>query len=170
MTKPVTKEPTRKSLEEIEDARLNIERLPVFAQPHRNGERGDMTDVFGTFLRFSFGPHEQDHMRRCWEAGQTYIRKVARLRRVKGIPQKVVIEDETPSCGNPLDEKIVAAWQEEIEECEKAMKKTGLLGFRAANDLILYEIPPTASLFSPIRRAIIELAICLGTISVDYRK
>jgi hypothetical protein len=160
------KAPTRKSLEDLQRENDRREKLQVLAQPHRRGNDGYMTDGFGTFLRREFWRVDEiDLQRQCWDAGQSYIRHVARLRRAETIPQRALIEDETPSNGGVLDEEVIAEWRREIKRCEFAMKCSGVPGFRAANNLVLEDVPPEVKLYGPVKRAIIQLAICLGVIS-----
>ena len=166
MVAKMTPHPTRKSLEQIEDARLNAEKQTVLAQPHRRGERGHMTDNFGTFLRFAFGPHEQDQMRRCWEAGQSYIVKTSNLRRAEGLPGKAfLLDDDRTSTGGEHDQSIIDDLKKQIDACKNAMKCSGLPAFTAAENLILEDKIICQGSFAPIKRAIINLAICLGFIS-----
>ena len=161
----MTVNPTRKSLEQIEDSRLNAEKQTVLAQPHRRGERGDMTDNFGTFLRFAFGPNEQDLMRRCWEAGQAYIAMVAKWRRAKGIPQRWLMDEKGD--GNPLHQSVIDKWFERISRCENVMKCSGLPGFYAAHGLILDDKCQPVELSGPIKRAVINLAVEIGTVEAN---
>ena len=150
-----------KEMEDVERFLRLSETRQVLAQPHRRGDESDMVDSLGVFLRHSFR-EEPDTSRRCWEAAQMYIVKVSRLRRVKGIPQKVFIVDETPSGGGELDDSIVAAWETEIKGCEDAMKCSGLSGFRAAKALVLEDETPPEGLYGPVKRSVFELAVCLG--------
>lgn len=157
---------TREQREAVADAARLVETNQVAAQPHRRGDRGYMTDGFGTFIQREFkGIDERETGRKCWEAGQKYITKRARLRRVKGVPCKVLLEDESPSNGGELDEATVEGWREEIARCEAAMKCSGLPGFHAAENLVLEDVPPELHLYGPVKRALVQLAICLGTIS-----
>jgi hypothetical protein len=151
--KPV---PSRQSLEELERARRLHETEQVLAQPHRRGDDSDMTDALGTFVR------RENCGRRCYEAGQLYIQLVAKWRRAKGIPQRVRIEEEGVHGGGELDKGVVKGWGERIAECENAMKCSGLPGFRAAQELVLEDFPPPVRLYGPVKRAITQLAICLG--------
>ena len=148
--------PTRQSLEEIEHAKRIAETLQVLAQPHRRGYDGDMACSLGTFVR------SQDCGRRCYEGGIIYKKLVAKWRRAKGIPQREVIDEEGVHGGGELLAGTVEDWFERIRACEEAMKCSGLPGFRAANAMILDDVPPPVEQYGPVKRAIFQLAICLG--------
>ncbi len=148
--------PTRQSLEEIEHAKRIAETLQVLSQPHRRGYDGDMACALGTFVRL------QDCGRRCYDGGKLYKLLVAKWRRAKGIPQREVIDEEGFHGGGELLSGTVQDWFERIRACEEAMKCSGLPGFRAANSMILDEVPPPLEQYDPVKRAIFQLAICLG--------
>ena len=148
--------PTRQSLEEIEHAKRIAETIQVLAQPHRRGYDGDMACALGTFVRL------QDCGRRCYDAGKLYRVLVAKWRQAKGIPERDVIELEGKHGGGVLPDGVIETWFERIRECEEAMKCSGLPGFRAANAMILDDIPPPVAQYGPVKRAIFQLAICLG--------
>lgn len=152
----VTAPLTAEQREAAADAVRLKETDQVAAQPHRHGDRGDMTDALGTFVRL------QGCGRRCYEGGQIYIRLVAKWRRAKGIPQRALIDEEGIHGGGELEDGVVEGWGKRIEQCENAMKCSGLSGFRAAQALVLDDVPPPSSLYGPVKRAIIQLAICLG--------
>src|SRR5205807_4915839 len=158
--------PTRQSLEQDAEARrlaaLDVEKQTVLAQPHRRGDRSDMTDPLGVFVRFQWPQDKQDQARRCWEAGWKYVALVAKWRRVKGIPQTAWLEDETPSLGGEMDEKRIAEWGQEIRQCEEAMKCSGLPGFYAAQHLLLEGISPSEHVYGPVKLPVTQLAISLG--------
>lgn len=152
----------KQSFEEFERLKRLQKIMHVLVQPHRRGDDSDMADALGVFVRREFPEDQKDSARRCWEAGYRYKLLVAKWRRVKGIPQVEWLEDETPSGGGDIDEKRIAEWGQEIKQCEEAMKCSGIAGFRAAQCLILERTPPRIELHGPVRRAVVQLAICLG--------
>lgn len=152
---------TRQSLSrEQREAMANAERLKetdqVAAQPHRRGNRGDMADAFGHFVR------RHGVRRGCYDAGQRYALKLSRLRRVQGIPARLLLWDDVTAAADEPDDATVAEWKLEIALCENAMKCSGLAGFLAARALIVEDAEPGVELRGPVRRAIQQLAICLG--------
>ena len=158
--------PTIPALEEREriarEERLK-ETRQVCAQPHRRGDTGDMTDALGSFIKATFDyKYEQELGRKCFEACGKYISLVAMLRRITGVPQYYVIEDETNSKGGEISDDAVKDLQIKRREAEEAMKCSGLPGFRAATDLILDGAFPLPVLHGPVKRAIIQLSTCLG--------
>jgi hypothetical protein len=162
---PKTK-PTRQTLEELQHAADIAEKLTVLRQPHRRGDEGDMACVLGTFVRHQCVTKLADGRtivdRRCYDGGKLYKLLVAKWRRAKGIPQPEVIDEEGVHGGGELLKGTVDDWLERIKACENAMKCSGLPGFRSANNMILYEIPPPEEQYGPVKRAIFQLAICLG--------
>lgn len=162
MTKTKT---VRQTLEERQDAEDIKEKLTVLGQPHRMGERGDMTDAFGTFLRGHFHRLEQDCMRRCWEAGQMYIRLVAKWRRAKGIPQRVSIDEAGTHGGGELGAETINGWSKKIEECDDAMKCFDASVFRAAQGLVLDDMPPPQNLHGDVKYVLTRLAVSLGLLT-----
>ena len=144
----------RQTLEERQDAEDIKEKLTVLSQPHRLGERGDMTDALGTFVR------REECGRKCYEGGQMYIQLVAKWRRAKGIPQRWLLDEK--GNGGELEDSIIENWGKRILDCENAMKCSGLSGFRAAQALVLDDVPPPENLYGPVKRAIFQLAICMG--------
>lgn len=151
--------PSRQSMEERERALRLAETVQVLAQPHRRGYDGDMACALGAFVR------QQDCGRRCYEGGKLYKLLVAKWRRAEGIPQRERIEEEGTHGGGKLEDEVVNGWLEQIKACENAMKCSGVPGFRAANAMILDEIPPQPEQYGPVKRAITQLAICLGLFS-----
>lgn len=154
--KAKAKQPNRQTLEERERVGRLKETLQVLAQPHRRGDDSDMADALGTFVR------RGGCGRCCYEAGQLYIRLVAKWRKAKGIPQREMIDDEGVHGGGELDDAIIEGWGKTIRECENAMKCSGLPGFHAAQALVLDDLPPPHNLYGPVKRAVIQLAISLG--------
>lgn len=157
------KAPTRAQLEAAVDAERLKETNQVAAQPHRNGDRGDMVDALGNFVRKTFqSEDEQELGRMCYEACNKYIAVVAMWRRIKGVPQHYLIEDETRSKGRDIADEDVKNLTIKIHKAEEAMKCYGLSGFHAAKDLILDGVFPISALHGPVKRAIIQLSVCLG--------
>jgi hypothetical protein len=153
-------QPSRQDLEAIVDANLNKEKLVVLAQPHRLGDSGEMVGAFGSFIKYFFADiTEQNTGRRCWEAGRIYTLLVAKWRRAKGIPQTWLMDEKGE--GGELDNGVIEEWRRRIDECENAMKCSGVAGFRAAQNLVLEDVPPPERLLGPVKRAIIQLGIFL---------
>jgi hypothetical protein len=100
--------------------------------------------------------------RLCYDACGRYIALKSNLRRIKGIPQNYIIEDETNSKGGTIAVEAVRDLEMKIEKAENAMKCYGQSSFRAAKDLILEGVFPVRPLERQVRRAIVELAISLG--------
>jgi hypothetical protein len=165
-SKPVEQKSVRMTLEERQHADDIREKLTVLAQPHRRGHEGDMTCVLGTFVRHQCTTKLDDGRvlveRRCYDAGKLYKLLVAKWWRAMGIPHPDRIDEEGFHGGGELPEGTVGDWLARIKSCEEAMKCSGLPGFRAANNLILWEIPPPEKQYGPVRRALLQLAICLG--------
>ena len=176
----MTSGPTRKSLEEIEDARMIAEKLTVLAQPHRLGDRSDMTDPLGMFVRMHLTHFVEGRwvcQRECYDAGWEYFSLVRRWRRMRGVANPDRIEEislkgmgplagETEAQWQERIGKIVKDWERQIRRCENTMKCSGLPGFNAAQRLLLFPFDfPEPRLVPPVKCAITNLAIELGKFS-----
>lgn len=144
------------ALQEAEAAKRLEATLQVLSQPHRRGDSSELREsALGRFvLDYECG-------RECYEAGLDYFRLVYKWRRAKGI-QNLVYLDEVVGVGDgDLDGESVEQWFARIKECEFALRRAGMSGFRAANAMILEDAPPSVSIH-PVKRALLSLAIEMG--------
>lgn len=128
----------------------------VLAQPHRLGDESELREsALGRFvLDYQCG-------RECYQGGLEYLSIVRKWRRAKGIPAGYDY-GEVIGSGGDVDVESVDKWFQRITECEFALKRVGLAGFRSSNALILDDCPVEPELVGPVKRAIHSLAIELG--------